>query len=73
MVRDILGGRTSGRVLVIDNDDDVRHVLRETLQRLGCDVSEAIRRTDRRSRRLGATSSTWCSWTSTSRTCTVTM
>jgi len=42
MVRDILGGRTSGRVLVIDNDDDVRHVLRETLERLGCDVAEAV-------------------------------
>ena len=41
MVRDLLGGRTSGRVLVVDNDDDVRHVLRETLQRLGCDVVEA--------------------------------
>jgi PAS domain S-box-containing protein len=42
MVRDLLGGRTSGRVLVIDNDDDVRHVLRETLERLGCDVAEAV-------------------------------
>jgi PAS domain S-box-containing protein len=41
MVRDILGGRTSGRVLLIDDDYDVRHVLRETLQRLGCDVAEA--------------------------------
>ena len=41
MVRDLLGGRTSGRVLVVDNDEDVRHVLRETLQRLGCDVVEA--------------------------------
>jgi PAS domain S-box-containing protein len=41
MVHDLLVGRTSGRVLVVDNDEDVRHVLRETLQRLGCEVVEA--------------------------------
>jgi PAS domain S-box-containing protein len=40
-VRGVLSGRTSGRVLVVDDDEDVRHVLRETLQRLGCEVVEA--------------------------------
>jgi CheY-like chemotaxis protein len=40
-VRRLLHGRPNARVLVADDDDDARHVLRETLQRHGCDVIEA--------------------------------
>jgi signal transduction histidine kinase/CheY-like chemotaxis protein len=40
-VRGQLDGRPNASVLVADDDEDVRHVVRETLQRQGCRVVEA--------------------------------
>lgn len=40
-VRGQLDGRPNPNVLVADDDEDVRHVVRETLQRQGCRVVEA--------------------------------
>jgi adenylate cyclase len=40
-VRGRLDGRPNASVLVADDDEDVRHVVRETLQRQGCRVVEA--------------------------------
>jgi PAS domain S-box-containing protein len=40
-VRGRLDGRSNANVLVADDDEDVRHIVRETLQRQGCRVVEA--------------------------------